>query len=112
MLLPMMGFLLALIVVGVLGSLVAYADPHAGLAPYLGYPPLFAGLFALCLSIGSGVLGDYLDHLLGTLSLSGLGFFGGYALAASAELCSDSGRLSSAAAAFDFLCTAKLPMDQ
>jgi hypothetical protein len=80
MMLPMIGFLFVLVVVGGLASLVATADPHAELAPFLGFPLLFAGLAALCLSFGFSILGDYLDHVLGTLSLSWLGFIGGYAL--------------------------------
>ena len=80
MMLPMMGFLFTLIVVGALASLVAAADPHAKLAPFLGFPLLFAGLAALCLSMGLGVLGQYADHTFGTVIFAGLGFLAGYTL--------------------------------
>jgi hypothetical protein len=80
MMMPMVGFLFALIVVGGLASLIAKADPHARLAPFLGFPLLFAGLAAFCLSMGLGTLGEYLDRTLGTHFLSGLGFLGGYTL--------------------------------
>jgi hypothetical protein len=80
MMLPMIGFLFALIVVGGLASLVAKGDPHAKLAPFLGFPLLFAGLAAFCLSIGLGALGEYLDRTSGTSVFSGLGFLGGYTL--------------------------------
>ncbi len=78
--LPMMGFLFALIIVGGLVSLVATGDPHAKLAPFLGFPLLFAGLAAFCLSLGFGAIGEYLDRMLETLTFGGLGFFGGYSL--------------------------------
>ncbi|HEX8493696.1 MAG TPA: hypothetical protein VF658_12690 [Pyrinomonadaceae bacterium] len=73
----MMGFLFALIVVGSLGSLVAIGDPkHATLAPYIGFVCLFAGLGALCLSWGLVLVSEALH----SETLSGLGFFGGYAV--------------------------------
>ena len=77
MLLPMFGFMLALIVVGGLASLVAVGDPHhARLAPYIDFTSLFAGVGALCLSFG---LALSLGYILGSEWWSGLGFFGGYA---------------------------------
>ena len=78
MLLPMFGFILALIVVGSLASLVAVGDPqHARLAPYIGFTSLFAGIGALCLSFGLSLL---LGYVLGSEWWSGLGFFSGYAI--------------------------------
>lgn len=48
MVMPMLGFLSVLIVVGGLATLVAVGDPrHTRIAPYLGFVFLFAGL-ALC----------------------------------------------------------------
>ena len=77
MVLPMMGLLFALIVVGGLGSLVAIGDPkHAALALYIGFVCLFAGVGALCFSWGLALFGEALH----SETLSGLGFFGGYAL--------------------------------
>ena len=78
MLLPMFGFILALIVVGGLASLVNVGDPHhARLAPYIGFISLFAGIGALCLSFGVALS---LSYILGSERWSGLGFFGGYAV--------------------------------
>ena len=78
MLLPMFGFILALIVAGGLASLVAVGDPHhARLAPYIGFTSLFAGIGALCLSFG---LSLSLGYVLGSEWWSGLGFFSGYAV--------------------------------
>lgn len=77
MLLPMMGFLFALIIVGSLSSLIAIGDPqHATIAPYIGFICLFAGLGALCLSSGFYTLGE----VVRSDKLAGLGFFAGYAL--------------------------------
>ena len=78
MILPMMGFLFTLIVVGGLATLVAVGDPkHANIAPFLGFTSLFAGLGALFLSIRLGIFFELVapSHFLSTL-----GFFGGYAL--------------------------------
>lgn len=53
MLMPMFGFVMALIVVGGLASLVAVGDPrYARPAPFVGFAALFAGLGALSLSLG------------------------------------------------------------
>ena len=81
MLLPLMGFALALIIVGALASLVAVGDPrHARLAPFVGFPSLLAGLGALSLSLALGFFGEMLDHAAGLRTLAGLGFFVGYAV--------------------------------
>ena len=49
---PMFGLIVALIVIGGLGSLVEYGDPkHARVAPFIGFVCLFAGLGALLLSV-------------------------------------------------------------
>jgi hypothetical protein len=78
MLLPMFGFIFALLVVGGLANLVAVADPrHARFALYLGFTSLFAGIGALCLSLG---LALSLGYVLGSDWWSGPGFFGGYAV--------------------------------
>ena len=77
MLMPMLGFLSVLIVVGSLATLVAVGDPrHARIAPYLGFVFLFAGLGALLLSGSLALLGE----LLGSDSVAGIGFLAGYAL--------------------------------
>lgn len=76
MMMPMMGFVFMLIVVGGLASLVAAADGrHARLAVYVGPVFLFSGLAALFLSMGLAVFSEL---VLGLRALSGLGFFGGY----------------------------------
>ena len=76
MVMPMMGFVFMLIVVGGLASLVAAADGrHARLAVYVGPISLFAGLAALLLSAGLSV---FCEQVLGLRALTGLGFFGGY----------------------------------
>jgi hypothetical protein len=77
MLMPMMGFVLALIVIGGLASLVAAADAkHAVLATYFDPISLFAGLGALVLSLGLAVICEQVAPLS---VLSGSSFFGGYA---------------------------------
>jgi hypothetical protein len=76
MLLPMFGFLITLITIGGLASLVAAADPqHARLARFLGFPLLFAGVAALCLSMGLAWL---VRLVLGSDDPSGLGLLAGY----------------------------------
>ena len=76
MILPMMGFVFGLIVLGGLASFVAAADGrHARLAVYVGPISLFAGLGALLLSMGLPVL---CEQALGLRALEGLAFFGGY----------------------------------
>jgi hypothetical protein len=76
MVMPMIGFVFMLIVVGGLASLVAAADGrHARLAVYVGPTFFFAGLAALFLSMGLAV---FCEQVLGLRMLSGLGFFGGY----------------------------------
>ena len=76
MIMPMMGFVFMLIVVGGLASLVAAADGrHARLAVYVGPVSLFAGLAALLLSMGLPV---FCEQVLGWRALTGLAFFGGY----------------------------------
>lgn len=79
MLLPMIGFLFFLIVVGGLLSLVAIADPdHKRAVPtFLAFPVFFAGLFSLPLSFGLGFLGDAMGR---EYYLDGIGFLGGYLL--------------------------------
>ncbi len=78
MVLPMMGFVFMLMVVGGLASLVAAADGrYARLAVYVGPTSLFAGLAALFLSVGLAV---FCEQVLGSRLLSGLGFFGGYSV--------------------------------
>lgn len=77
MLIPMYGLILALLVVGGLGTIVAVGDPnHARLAPYLGFICLFAGLGALALSIVFTVVTEVGLHLE---YLTGASFFVGYA---------------------------------
>jgi hypothetical protein len=76
MLLPMMGLLLVLIVVGALASLVAIADPkHARLAPYFGFVSLSCGLGSL---VGSVVLAYLVQRTSSSSRGSALGFFLGY----------------------------------
>jgi len=76
MVMPMIGFVFMLVVVGGLASLIAAADGrHARLAVYVGPMFLFAGLAALFLSMGLAV---FCEQVLGSRLLSGLGFFGGY----------------------------------
>jgi hypothetical protein len=78
MILPMFGFVLALLVIGGLASLVAVGDPHhSRLATFIGFTSFFAGSGALLLSFG---LSLSLEYVLGSEWWSGLGFFGGYAL--------------------------------
>lgn len=78
MLLPMMGFLFALMGIGGIISLVAVVDPHhRRSAPYIGFTLFFAGLIAFCLSMG---LGLFFEMVLGMNNLSGIVFFGGYAV--------------------------------
>ena len=77
MVMPMLGFLTFLIIVGGLATLVAVGDPrHARIAPYLGFVFLFAGLGALLLCSGLALIGE----LLRSESLTGIGFFAGYAI--------------------------------
>jgi hypothetical protein len=77
MFMPMLGLLTVLIVVGGLATLVAVGDPgHARIAPYLGFVFLFAGLGALVLCLGLALIGE----LLHSESLTGIGFFAGYAI--------------------------------
>ena len=76
MLLPMFGFLLALIVVGGLASLVAVGDPrHARWAPFIGFVGLFAGLGALFLSLSLAWL---LGAIFRSETVAGVGLLGGY----------------------------------
>ncbi len=76
MLLPMFGFLLALIVVGGLASLVAVGDPrHARWAPFIGFVALFAGIGALFLSLGLAWL---LGAIFRSETVAGVGLLGGY----------------------------------
>ncbi len=78
MIMPMIGFVFMLIVVGGLASLVAVADGrYARLAVYLGPVFFFSGLAALFLSMGLAV---FSEQILGLRALSGLGFFGGYSV--------------------------------
>jgi hypothetical protein len=77
MVLPMLGFLSVLIVVGGLATLVAVGDPTSWrIAPYLGFVFLFAGLGALLLSFSLALIGE----LPGSEELTGIGFFAGYAI--------------------------------
>ncbi|MFL6228513.1 MAG: hypothetical protein ACJ741_07010 [Pyrinomonadaceae bacterium] len=81
MLLPMLGFTLALIILGALATLVAVGDPlHARLAPFVGFICLFSGLGAFLLSLGLAFLGGLFNDLIGGHSLDAFGFFGGYVL--------------------------------
>lgn len=76
MILPMYGFVFALIVVGGLASLVAAADrEYAPAAAYLGPVALFAGLGGLCLSVALPLLAG---KLFQSEALAGAGFVGGY----------------------------------
>src|SRR5688572_23391791 len=75
---PMFGLILVLIVIGGLGSLVAYGDPtHARLAPFIGFVCLFAGLGALLFSVALALIGGVVDT---SESLGVLGFFAGYVI--------------------------------
>ena len=81
MMLPMIGFLFALIIVGASASLVAVGDPYrARLAAFVGFTSLFAGTGALILAMGLGGVGERLDVHFKTMMFGGLGFFGGYAV--------------------------------
>lgn len=76
MIVPMVGFVFMLLVVGGLASFVAAADGrHARFAVYIGPVSFFAGLAALLLSMGLAV---FCEQVLGLRALSGLGFFRGY----------------------------------
>lgn len=75
MILPMMGFVFGLVVLGGLASLVAADGRHSRLAVYVGPVSLFAGVGALLLSMGLPVL---CEQVLGLQALEGLAFFGGY----------------------------------
>jgi hypothetical protein len=76
MVMPMMGFVFGLIVLGGLASLVAAADGrYARLAVYVGPISLFAGLGALLLSMGLPLL---CEQAFGLRALVGLAYFGGY----------------------------------
>ncbi len=88
MILPMIGFVFGLILLGSFASVIATIDKRSPpvthkpllqfLLPYVGYVCLFAGLGALILSMGLAFLGEkfFGPHA----EVSGLGFFGGYAL--------------------------------
>jgi hypothetical protein len=76
MLLPMFGFILALLIVGGLASLVAFGDPHhARLALYVGFISLFAGVGALLLSVA---LARLVGIIFRSETVGGAGFFVGY----------------------------------
>ena len=78
MFLQMFGFILALLVVGGLGTLVAIGDPqNARLAPYIGFVTLFAGIGALLLSLVLLFIGE---QVLQSEVVSSLGFLAGYVL--------------------------------
>lgn len=78
MILPMMGFLFALMGVGGIISLAAVVDPHhRRAAPYIGFTLFFAGLIAFCLSMGLGLI---LEMEMGLKMPGGVAFFGGYVL--------------------------------
>ena len=78
---PLMGFTFVLIIVGAIVTVAAIAGArvfrYSILAPFVGFVCLFAGLGALALSSGLAILAE---ELVGSGSLEGLGFFGGYAL--------------------------------
>jgi hypothetical protein len=77
MIIPMMGFVFALIAIGGLASLLVAADAkHAILATYIGPILLFAGLGAFFLSLG--LLG-ICEQVAPLRVLSGFSFCGGYA---------------------------------
>jgi hypothetical protein len=77
MMLPMFGFIMALLVIGGLGTLVAVGDPNnARLAPYIGFVSLFAGLGALSCSLLLALIGAGLQ----SETVAGFGIFVGYAL--------------------------------
>jgi hypothetical protein len=79
--LPLLGFALILIVVGVLASLIAVADLlHAKVAPFIGFTSLFAGTGAFVLAMALGGIGGQLDSHFDTMMFGALGFFGGYAV--------------------------------
>lgn len=83
MILPMMGFLFALILVGGFALLIATVNRISPplrpqpLLPYVGFVCLFAGLGALLLSMGLGLIAEKVFRSHG---LAGIGFFGGYVL--------------------------------
>lgn len=83
MLLPMFGFLFALMLLGAVTLPAAFADRrHPALtpkpyAPYVGFGALFAGLGAFVLSLGLAALGYVLTR---SDTLSAFGFLGGYVL--------------------------------
>jgi len=78
MILPMFGFIAALLVVGGLGILVAVGDPkNARLAPYIGFVALFAAIGALCLC---ALLGLIAQVLIRSDAAAALGAFAGYVL--------------------------------
>jgi hypothetical protein len=77
MLLPMYGLILALLVVGGLGTIVAVGDPHhARFAPYLGFICLFAGIGSLVFSLILMVVAEIALH---SDTFMGASFFVGYA---------------------------------
>jgi hypothetical protein len=81
MLMPMFGLILASLVVGGLGTLVAIGDPqNARLAPYIGFTALFGGLGALSLSVMLAFIGYQLP---GAETAGGLGLFIGYVVGGS-----------------------------
>jgi hypothetical protein len=88
MILPMMGFVFGLILLGSFASVIAMIDKRSPpvtpkpllqfLLPYVGYVCLFAGLGALILSMGLAFIGE--KFFGPRAGVSGLGFFGGYVL--------------------------------
>jgi hypothetical protein len=75
MLLPMFGFIIALLVIGALANLLTIGDPNnSRLAFYVRFIFLFSGVGALCLSICFTLL----FTILGYEQWSGVGFFSGY----------------------------------
>jgi hypothetical protein len=78
MLLPMFGFLAALLTVGGLATLVAVGDPRsARLAPYIGFVALLSGLEALSFALLLTLIGWMVLH---SEHVAGLGFVAGYVL--------------------------------
>ncbi len=77
MILPMMGFLLALIVMGIVAGLALLAIPQWRSFAGFALVPLLAGITSLC---ASWALGVGLEAAFNSDGAGGIGFFGGYAL--------------------------------
>ncbi len=78
MILPMMGLLFSLFVIGIIGGVISLLlPPCRRFAPLVFLVPIFTSVAAFCCSCGLAI---GLEKIFQSTAAGGIGFFGGYSL--------------------------------